>query len=72
MLAFTAAQCTTFLTDNPQMGISADQRTDLATEGFVTELDFLHFDHNALKLRVIIYSSPLIQHGGIIIVHIFQ
>ena len=46
---FTAAQRTAFLTNNPQMGLSADQRAALATEGFITELDFLDFDHDALK-----------------------
>ena len=49
MPAFTAAQHTLFLTNNPQMGLSDDQRNALALEGFVTELDFLDFDHDALK-----------------------
>ena len=49
MTAFTAAQRTAFLTTNTQMGLSADQRAALALEGFVTELDFLDFDHDALQ-----------------------
>ena len=49
MPAFTAAQRTSFLTTNTQMGLSADQRNALALEGFVNELDFLDFDHDALK-----------------------
>ena len=49
MPAFTAAQRTAFLTNDPQMGLSDDQRAALALEGFVTELDFLDFDHDALK-----------------------
>ena len=49
MPTFTAAQRTQFLTNNPQMALSDDQRTALANEGFITELDFLDFDHDALK-----------------------
>ena len=49
MPAFTTAQRTAFLTNNPQMALSADQRAALAIEGFTTELDFLDFDHDALK-----------------------
>ena len=49
MPVFTAAQRTGFLTNHPQMGLSNDQRNALAIEGFVNELDFLDFDHDALK-----------------------
>ena len=49
MPAFSNAQRNAFLTNNPQMALSADQRAALAIEGLTTELDFLDFDHDALK-----------------------
>ena len=49
MPAFTGPQRTNFLTNAPQMALSIPQRAALADEGFVTELDFLDFDHDTLK-----------------------
>ena len=49
MPAFTGPQRTNFLTNAPQMALSIPQRAALANEGFVTELDFLDFDHDTLR-----------------------